>query len=77
MNHSQDHFFGVPIARSDRHTKMRDVKIVVHRAINRIDDPLNVTVTPKIAFFFTQNRVSRVIFQNDLGDQFLATYIQL
>ena len=77
MNHAEQHLLGLAVPCGNGHAEMRNIKIVVHRAVDGIDDPFHFAVASDVAFLFTENRVGRIVGENDFGDEFLAAHIQL
>ena len=75
VDHPDDDFSAQ--TQRDRNAKMRDAVEEIHRAIERIDDPLMIARLVADDSFFAIKRVLRKTFEQDFCDQILGQHIDL
>ncbi len=63
-------------AHRDRHAEMRDAVKIIHRAVERIDDPLELAVGISAHAFLAVDRVVGETREDDLRDEFLRAFVE-
>jgi hypothetical protein len=62
----------------DGNAEVGDAEEIVHRAINRVDDPFDVAVATDVGIaFFSEDEVIGMPSEDELGDEILAAHVHL